>query len=84
MTENAEKSERGDGFLAGFMVMLIVGVVVLFTVLIGDTNGDTFVRDGVRYGRVCEKVGVISCGDWHIIGDAVEFVPTPVVIEVSK
>ena len=80
----SEETDDWGLFVAGVFVGVLLGIVVLFVTLIGDTNGDTFVRDGVRYGRVCEKVGVISCGDWHVIGDAVEFVPTPIVIEVSK
>jgi len=82
-----EQNDDWSLFGAGVVVGILLGLVVLFMTLIGDTNGDTFVRGGVRYGRVCEKTVAISCGHWYIIGDAVEFVPTPptpVVIEVVK
>jgi len=68
-------------FAVGVGVGALLALVLSFLLLIGGTNGYTFVRDGVRYGSVCESAGKLSCGDWYIVGDAVEFVPTPVVKE---
>jgi len=80
MTEPND-SDYGEGFSNGFLAALLLLLVGLFLLSIGSTNGDTFVRDGIRYGSICEDIGKV-CGDWYIIGDAVEFVPTPV--EVVK
>jgi len=77
-----KSDDYSDGFVTGFLVTLGVMIVALILLSIGSTNGDTFVRDGIRYGSLCEDLGKV-CGDWYIIGDAVEFVPTPVVKERS-